>query len=184
MKQTLTLCLLFVLSLFTAQAASQPLDYGALELNKAYAIEAQYEYVTGYYTATETGVLTVTSTNSAVFTPFSDEACTQVMKVKYLYDPTPAYHAYYSLNVTAGQTIYFRYNGINNAKNTLTFSTDDKLELTSQSVKAGSTIMCTSTSQISFNFNHTVDAQKVEIVAGETTKQVSFFTSGNKIYLK
>ena len=48
MKQTLTLCLLFVLSLFTAQAASEPLDYGALELNKAYAIEAQYEYVTGY----------------------------------------------------------------------------------------------------------------------------------------
>lgn len=184
MKQTLTLCLLFVLSLFTAQAASEPLDYGALELNKAYAIEAQYEYVTGYYTATETGVLTVTSTNSAMFTPFSDEACTQVMKVKYLYDTTPVYHAYYSINVTAGQTIYFRYNGINNAKNTLTFSTDDKLELTSQSVKAGSTIMCTSTSQISFNFNHTVDAQKVEIVAGETTKQVNFFTSGNKIYFE
>ena len=44
--------------------------------------------------------------------------------------------------------------------------------------------MCTSTSQISFNFNHTVDAQKVEIVAGETTKQVNFFTSGNKIYFE
>lgn len=184
MKQTFTLCLLFVLSLFTAQAARQPLDYGALELNKAYAIEAQYQYVAGYYTATETGVLTVTSTNSDVFTPFSDKACTQVMDVKYLYDTTPTYHAYYSLNVTAGQTIYFRYNGINNAENTLTFSTDDKLELTSQSTEAGSTIMCTSTSQLSFNFNRTVDAQKVEIVAGETTKQVSFYTSGNTIYFE
>ncbi len=176
--------MLFVLSLFTAQAARQPLDYGALELNKAYAIEAQYQYVAGYYTATETGVLTVTSTNSDVFTPFSDKACTQVMDVKYLYDTTPTYHAYYSLNVTAGQTIYFRYNGINNAENTLTFSTDDKLELTSQSTEAGSTIMCTSTSQLSFNFNRTVDAQKVEIVAGETTKQVSFYTSGNTIYFE
>lgn len=184
MKQTFTLCLLFVLSLFTAQAARQPLDYGALELNKAYAIEAQYQYVAGYYTATETGVLTVTSTNSDVFTPFSDKACTQVMNVKYLYDTTPTYHAYYSLNVTAGQTIYFRYNGINDAKNTLTFSTDDKLELTSQSVETGSTIMCTSTSQLSFNFNRTVDAQKVEIVAGEATKQVSFYTSGNTIYFE
>lgn len=184
MKQTFTLCLLFVLSLFTAQAARQPLDYGALELNKAYAIEAQYQYVAGYYTATETGVLTVTSTNSDVFTPFSDKACTQVMDVKYLYDTTPTYHAYYSLNVTAGQTIYFRYNGINNAENTLTFSTDDKLELTSQSVETGSTIMCTSTSQLSFNFNRTVDAQKVEIVAGEATKQVSFYTSGNTIYFE
>ena len=176
--------MLFVLSLFTAQAARQPLDYGALELNKAYAIEAQYQYVAGYYTATETGVLTVTSTNSDVFTPFSDKACTQVMNVKYLYDTTPTYHAYYSLNVTAGQTIYFRYNGINDAKNTLTFSTDDKLELTSQSVETGSTIMCTSTSQLSFNFNRTVDAQKVEIVAGEATKQVSFYTSGNTIYFE
>lgn len=184
MKQTLTLCLLFVLSLFTAQAARQPLDYGALELNKAYSIDAQYQYVAGYYTATETGVLTVTSTNSDVFTPFSDKACTQVMNVKYLYDTTPTYHAYYSINVTAGQTIYFRYNGINSAENTLTFSTDDKLELTSQSIEAGSTIMCTSNSQLSFNFNRTVDAQKVEIVAGETTKQVSFNTSGNTIYFE
>lgn len=184
MKQTFTLCLLFVLSLFTAQAARQPLDYGALELNKAYSIEAQYQYVAGYYTATETGVLTVTSTNSDVFTPFSDKACTQVMNVKYLYDTTPTYHAYYSLNVTAGQTIYFRYNGINSAENTLTFSTDDKLELTSQSLEAGTTVMCTSTSQLSFNFNRTVDAQKVEIVAGEATKQVSFNTSGNTIYFE
>lgn len=184
MKQTLTLCLLFMLSLFTAQAARQPLDYGALELNKAYAIESQYQYVAGYYTATETGVLTVTSTNSDVFTPFSDKACTKVMNVKYLYDTTPTYHAYYSLNVTAGQTIYFRYNGINDAENTLTFSTDDKLELTSQSTEAGSTVMCTSTSQLSFNFNRTVDAQRIEIVAGQTTKTVSFNTNGNTIYFE
>lgn len=177
-------CLLFMVSLLTAQAARTPLDYGALELNKAYAIESQYQYVGGYYTATQTGVLTVTSSNTDAFTPFSDKACTNVIAVKYLYDETPTYHVYYTLKVTEGQTIYFRYNGINDGENTLTFSTDNAIALSSTSPAAGSTVMCTSTSQISFVFNRMIDAKKVEIVAGSESKPISFNTNGNSLYFE
>ena len=177
-------CLLFVVSLVSAQAARVPLNYGAMELDKPYAIAAKYQYVDGYYTATQTGVLTVTSTTTDIFTPFSDAAFTQVMSVKNIFDDVPNYHVYYTLNVTEGQTVYFRYNGINDGEVTLTFSTDNSLRNTSVSPKQGSTVMCTRNSQLSFGFNRTVDAQKVEIVTSTTTKPVAFNINANSIYFE
>lgn len=177
-------CLLFVVSLVSAHAAQEPLDYGAMELDKPYAIAAQYQYVDGHYTATQTGVLTVTSTTTDIFTPFSDAAYTQVMSVKKILDNVPHYHVYYTLNVTEGQTIYFRYNGINNGEVTLSFSTNNTLLNTSISPQEGSTVMCTRDSQLSFRFNRSVDAQKVEIVTEKATKSIAFNTNSNSIYFE
>lgn len=70
LTKAFALCLLLVAGVVSAQAARTPLDYGALELDKAYALEGlTYDYVAGHYTATQDGVLTVTSSGTDNFTP-------------------------------------------------------------------------------------------------------------------
>ena len=182
--KALTACLLYVIGIFTAQAAEQVKNYGAMELDKAYEVNASYQYVSGYYTATQTGVLTVTSSNTDIFVPYSDEECQTAIPIKRLNANLPNYHVYYTINVTEGQTIYFRYTGLNSGTNTLSFSTDNSIKYTGSSVEAGKTIMCTATSQLSFGFNRTVDCRKVELVVGEESKAIAFNTGSNSIYFE
>ena len=73
LTRVFALCLLLVVGLSTAQAADT-VEYGALELNKAYELKA-LNTSTGHYTATADGILTVTSSGTGNFIPYSDAAC-------------------------------------------------------------------------------------------------------------
>lgn len=101
-----------------------------------------------------------------------------------MFDSNPVYHVYYNLNVTAGQTVYFRWSGINDASVTLTFKTENTLDITGQDPEANSTVMCTKTSQLSFGFNNVVSCSKVEIIAGSVTKPIDFGVNGNSVFFE
>lgn len=175
------LCLLMLISIVSAKAAD--VNYGEMELGKAYDLKSLSD-VTGQYTATETGVLTVTSAGTEILAPFSDEACTQVISYSKLTSDTPTYHYYYNLAVTAGQTIYFKWGGLNTTTNTLTFSTETGIKYQGSSPAAGSTINCTSNSQMRFKFNQAVACTGVEVIVGSHTEELNFNTGANTVFFE
>ncbi len=179
----LSVCLLMLVSAMSAQAAT---TLGELELDKAYTFNIGNSGSTAQYTPSEDGVLTVTSTGSDLLAPFSDEACTTQLDYTSLSGETAtgAYYRYYSIDVTAGQTIYFKYNGINTVNVTLSMSTGKSLTFIATSPVPGSTIMCTSTSQVSFSFDKPVECSKVEIVTSKTSKIIDFNRSANKVFFE
>lgn len=179
----LSVCLLMLVSAMSAQAAT---TLGELKLDKAYAFNIGNSGATAQYTPSEDGVLTVTSTGSDIMAPFSDEACTTQLSYTHLTGTSEsgAQYAYYSIDVTAGQTVYFKYNGINSCNITLSMSTTKVLSFTGASPVPGSTVMCTSTSQISYYFDQPVQCSKVEIVTSKTTKVIDFNRNGNHIFFE
>ncbi len=178
-----SLCLLMLVSAMSAQAAT---TLGELELDKAYSFNIGNSGSTAQYTPTEDGVLTVTSTGSDLLAPFSDEACTTQLSYTSLSGQTATggFYRYYSIDVTAGKTIYFLYNGLNSVNVTLSMSTGKSLSFIATSPVPGSTIMCTSTSQVSFSFDKPVECSKVEIVTSKTSKIIDFNRNTNKIFFE
>lgn len=180
LTRVFALCLLLVAGMSAAQAADT-VEYGALELNKAYELKA-LNTSTGHYTATADGILTVTSSGTGNFIPYSDAACQAPISYTNIQESLPVFHYYYNLNVVAGQTVYFMYDGLNTVTSTLTFNTESSLERTTTVPEEGSTIMCTSTSQCSFGFSNQVSCSKVEIVAGSVSKPIEFNINSNRVF--
>ena len=175
-RSLFALCLLLVVGTLTAQADDIK-TLGALELDTPYEVGMFTEGV-GSWTATENGVLTVSSSGSYVLTPYSDEACTKQITVTNLKDSN--YHSYYNLDVTAGTTYYFKQNNfLGSATQTLTFSNVKTLSYTGASLDAGSAVNCTANSQISVYFDNSVSCSGVSIVYGDNGKKPIEFNTGS-----
>lgn len=177
-RAALALCLLAG----TAQATDAQTDYGELELGKSYDY-VLFTEVTGHYTATAKGILTVTSSNTTTPTPYADEAMTERMSYTNLSDDTPNYHLYYNLQVEAGQTVWFAVNSLNAGSFTLTFSDNAELTLSSVSLEEGSTVSCSSDTPLTFRFNHGVTLDGAELTAGEASRSLVANISQNTVTL-
>ena len=185
LQKYLLMLVLVITGTVTASAANKgTTDWGEMTVGTAYQFDGLQSIYTGHFTAPEAGVLVVTSSSSDVITPYADEALETRMDYTYLRD-TETGHAYYKLTLTAGQTVYFQYKSIGSGTNTLTFGDDvaKKLKVTSSYPDAGSTVMCTQTTQLGFRFNTAVACDGVEIVNGDFTKSLDAQISSNSVYL-
>ena len=185
LQKYLLMLVLVITGTVTASAANKgTTDWGEMKTNVAYEFDGLQSIYTGHFTAPEAGVLVVTSSSSDVITPYSDEAFETRMDYSYLRDSETG-NAYYKLTLTAGQTVYFRYKSIGSGTNTLTFGDDasKKVAMVSSYPDAGSTVMCTKTSQIGFRFNTPVACDGVEIINGDFTKSLNAVVSSNSVYL-
>lgn len=163
--------LLFCLS--STVWAADPVDYGELELDTSYDF-VTYQTVRGRYTAEADGVLTVTCSSSEFPTPYSDEDYSEKIDFTLLYATGDVYYVYYYLDVTEGQTIYFQKSFcMSSSSFTLSFAQEQTLTLKGVSPTEGSMIVCTETTQISFNFNMPVSISNAEVQVGETTVELT-----------
>ncbi len=182
LRSLFALCLLLVVGTLTAQA--DPIaTLGKLELDKAYEVGMSTTGV-GSYTATEDGVLKVSSSSSNIITAYSDAACTQQIEVTNMKDEN--FHSYYYFDVTAGTTYYFSAgNVLSNITVTLSFSTTKSVTFTGTSVAAGSTINCTANSQLSFYFDNNVSCSGVSLVYADNAKKpLDFNTNGSHVFFE
>lgn len=172
----LTLLLLFPLSM---QAAV--VDYGELELDKEYNF-VQFSHVKGHYTCTQDGVLTFTSSSGQFCTPYADEACTQSIGYTILWGEP--YHAYYNLEVTAGQVIYF-YKDFCMDKGTfhVSFASSASLTLNSVTPADGSTFVLGGEPQVIFNFNSAVKIGGAELQVKDEVRTLSAQMGTNTVML-
>lgn len=185
LQKYLLMLVLVITGTVTASAVNKDTtDWGEMQTDVAYAFDGLQSIYTGHFTAPEAGVLVVSSSSSDVITPYSDEALENRMEYSYMRDVETG-HAYYKLNLTAGQTVYFQYKSIGSGAITLSFGNDasKKIALVSSYPDAGSTVMCTQTRQIGFQFNTPVACDGVEIVSGNFTKSLDAVVSSNSIYL-
>ncbi len=182
LRSLFALCLMLVVGTLAAQAAPVA-TLGKLELDTPYEVNMSTKGV-GYWTATEDGVLTVSSSSSNIFTPYSDAACTEQISVSRLNDEN--YHAYYRIDVTAGTTYYFTTGSIiSTVTQTLSFSTTKTLNYKGASIEAGSTINCTAQSQISVIFDGKVACSGVRLVYGDNgSKPIDFNTNGTNVFFE
>lgn len=172
----LSLLLLLPLSM---QAAAT--DYGELELDKEYDY-VLFSDVKGHYTCTQDGVLTFTSSNSDFCTPFTDEACTQTLSYTILFDES--YHAYYNLQVTAGQVIYFHKSfSMNKGTFKVSFATSASLQLSSVTPAEGSTFVLGGEPQVVFNFNSAVKIGGAEVQVKNEVRSLTAQLGSNTVML-
>lgn len=170
--------------------AADPIDYGELELDTSYDF-VTYQTVRGRYTAQADGVLTVTCSSSEFPTPYSDEDYSEKINFTLLYGTDDVYYVYYYLDVTEGQTIYLQKSFcMSSSSFSLSFAQEQTLTLKGVTPAEGSKVVCTETTQISFNFNMPVSLSNAEVQVGETIVELTptintsnvFFNITNDFY--
>lgn len=175
LKSLMSLVLLFA---STAAANAANADYGLLELNKAYDIP-MFGDVSGYYTATEDGIIKVTSTCADFPDAWTDEAHTTQMQTSVTLNGSIRT---YDLNLTKGQTVYF-YRSFCMSSGTFTLSKLDGVELTSISPEEGSSFTYGGDPSVTFKFSASVKIGGAQIVIGDYTQDVTANVSGSTVHI-
>lgn len=159
-----------------AHAASA--DYGLLELGKAYDLP-MYGSVSGYYTATEAGVIKVTTTCADFPDAWADEAhTTQMEKSVTINGSTRTY----DLSLEEGQTVYF-YRKFCMNEGTFTLSKQDGIELTSVTPQGGSSFTYGGDPSVTFKFSVSVKIGGAQIVIGGYTQDIAANVSGSTVHI-
>lgn len=171
MKKILsTIC--FLLSSVSLWAGvGDRIDFGSMELDKAYRMEADFSDYVGRFEATTDGVLTVSSSSSGSFmSPYADEELTQMLNYDLVYSQGGAY---YDLEVKQGQTYYFYTNFCMNASTvTLSMGDGQTLKVLETSPAEGETFQISGTGLITINFSKSVSVSGAYIQVGTEQRSV------------
>lgn len=180
-KITWTLKALMSIALLLTSAApafADNADYGLLELGKSYELPMNGS-VSGYYTATEAGVIKVTTTCSDFPDAYTDEAHETQMKRSVTINGSIRT---YDLSLEEGQTVYF-YRRFCMNPGTFTLSKQDGIELTSVSPEEGSSFTYGGDPSVTFKFSASVSIGGAQIVIGDYTQDITANVSGSTVHI-
>ena len=177
--QTVVCFVLVCLSSLAVRAAD-PVDWGEMELDKAYDYTL-FTANSGKFTAPQSGIVTCTSTSGDFLYPYSDADHTQELEFQTNYDAES--HIYYELSVTEGQTVYFYKSFVmNGGQFMLTMSSETGLKLLKTSPEAGSRLSAAGSPQVLFYFNSNVKISGAEIACGDYSESISANISGSTVF--
>lgn len=182
LTRSLLTFVLILMGTVSAQAVD-PVDFGALELDKDYEYTLFADHQ-GTFTAPRDGSLVVTTTCGDFIYAYKDAAH------KNAYDFTTDYnnngHIYYELAVKKDEVVYFERNFVMN-KGSFRLTMVDETEgvkLVSTMPEANSSFSMGGEPQISFFFSGNVKIGGAEIAAGTTVKEVTAIPNGANVFLQ
>lgn len=165
--------LAFILCAFTSAQAQ---DLGALELDRVYPIQGNFQDVTATFTAPRSGdVLCIGNVSW-----YSDAACSEASMITGTYKGYIGNTISNSYKVTAGTTYYLKESMVMNPYDLkLTMGDDKTFELVSASPAAGEYLSATGRGSIVIRFNVPVTASEVTLNANGVSKNVYGVSDGN-----
>lgn len=173
---------LILMGTVSAQAV-EPVDFGDLELNKAYTY-TQFADHQGKFTAPRDGSLVVTTTCGDYIRAYKDEAHENVYKFNTEYNSKG--HLYYELAVKKNEVIYFHREFVMNKGSFMLKMVDETegVQLESTKPEANSIFSMGGEPQINFYFSGNIKIDGAEIAAGSAVKPVHTMQNGASIILQ
>lgn len=177
------LTLFFMGSLNAHAGFGDIIDFGQMELNKDYKLEADFSDYQGYFVAPKSGMLTVVSTSGCLMSPYEDAEFTRPIDYNhsFLTDGKESY----DMNVVSGRK-YYLYKSFSMNEGTLVLQMEDNpnIELKAVSPEEGATYSVGKGSNIIASFNKAVIASSAEIAVGSQSTDIEFNIQGSNILVE
>lgn len=177
------LTLFFMGSLNAHAGFGDIIDFGQMELNKDYKLEADFSDYQGYFVAPKSGMLTVVSTSGCLMSPYEDAEFTRPIDYNhsFLTDGKESY----DMNVVSGRKYYlFKSFSMNEGILVLQMEDNPNIELKAVSPEEGATYSVGKGSNIIASFNKAVIASSAEIAVGSQSTDIEFNIQGSNILVE
>ena len=179
-KALLCACLaLFLGNSINAQEQTEVMDFGKMELDKAYTVKGDFKDYKGYFVAEKSGTLTGVGSYSCLLVPYLDKECLKAAEYTHSYVTDGES---FSLNVEAGQT-YYLFLGFAMSDGTfkLTMNTDNSIKLLSATPQDGSMFDLSEGGLVSVQFNQAVQVASVMINSNQTMTEIPYNVQNNSV---
>lgn len=177
------LTLFFMGSLNAHAGFGDIINFGQMELNKEYKLEADFSDYQGYFVAPKSGMLTVVSTSGCLMSPYEDAEFTRPIDYNhsFLTDGKESY----DMNVVSGRKYYlFKSFSMNEGILVLQMEDNPNIELKAVSPEEGATYSVGKGSNIIASFNKAVIASSAEIAVGSQSTDIEFNIQGSNILVE
>lgn len=158
-------------------------DFGKMELDKAYELAADFSDYQGYFVAPKNGVITMVATSGCLMTPYEDAEFSR--PIGYTHSYLPDGQESYDINVVSGRKYYFSKTFSMNAGTCMLLMEENPtIKIESVIPEQGSTYSVTKGDNIEISFNKAVVANGAELLVGDQQKEVSFHVQGANLLIE